>query len=130
MRDLKLCLTVLPEPMAICKLAPTASVAEWASAGKFLSITWTTSELSIVCPAAQVPDGITHVRGWRCIKVEDPLDFSQTGVLAALALPLAHAEVSIFALSTYDSDYVLVHGDSLEKAIFALTQAGHRFHER
>ena len=90
-------------------------------------MTRTADELSIVCGDASVPPDLDAraQRGWRALKVQGPLDFSLTGVLDALTAPLAQARISIFALSTYDTDYVLVHGDDLAQACETLTAAGH-----
>ncbi len=82
-------------------------------------------ELSIVCAEESVPSQALAARGWRGLKVQGPLDFSLTGVLAALAAPLARESISIFALSTYQTDYVLVPGQHLARACQALTEAGH-----
>jgi len=79
-----------------------------------------------VCDASVVPPDVTVESGWRAIKVEGPLDFGLTGVLLAVAQPLADAGVSIFALSTYGTDYVLVKESALPKAVVALSSAGHR----
>jgi hypothetical protein len=86
----------------------------------------TASELSVVCAAAGVPDDVRAERGWRALAVEGPLDLALTGVLASLLVPLAHAGVSIFAVSTYDTDYVLVRSERLADALEALRGAGHR----
>ena len=120
-----LSLSILPPTLAICKLSPETRVPEWAQRGAFSAITRTPEELSVVCPAENVPPGIRCERGWRCLKVGGPLDFSLTGVLASLALPLANAGISIFAISTFDTDYILVPDHDLERAVRALTQAGH-----
>jgi hypothetical protein len=104
-------------------------VPEWASPrdGDALhAVVHTAAETSIVCAAARVPDGVRAERGWRALTVEGPLDFALTGVLAALAVPLAEAGVSIFAVSTYDTDHVLVRSDRLRDAVEALRAAGHR----
>ncbi|MEA2380663.1 MAG: uncharacterized protein QOH72_634 [Solirubrobacteraceae bacterium] len=78
-----------------------------------------------MCAAARVPDGARAESGWRALGVDGPLDFALTGVLAAVAVPLAEAGVSIFAVSTYDTDYVLVRADRLPDAVAALRGAGH-----
>jgi len=77
----------------------------------------------VVCAEENVPDGVTAERGWRCLKVEGPLDFALTGVLAELLVPLAKAEISVFALATYDTDHLLVREDRLEDALAALERA-------
>ena len=97
---------------------------EWATTA-FSSVTRTASELSIVCPEERVPPELPAERGRRAFVVRGPLDFSLTGVLASIASPLAAAGVSIFALSTYDTDYVLVREGQLEAAVALLAAAGH-----
>jgi hypothetical protein len=82
----------------------------------------------VVCPESVVPEGVRREDGWRCLGVRGPLAFELTGVLAALAAPLAAAGVPIFALSTFDTDYLLVPGDRLDAALAALDAAGHRVH--
>jgi hypothetical protein len=118
---------LLPGLFAVCRLDADAPQA-WAMSGSssIVSITRTPSELSIVCAQELVPDGVRCERDWRCLSVEGPLDFSLTGVLAALLAPLAEAGVSIFALSTFDTDYLLVGAAQLDLAIEALSAAGHR----
>lgn len=104
---------------------PDAPIPDWAEGESFLSICRTTDELSIICPQHQVPQGVKRDDGWRCFKVEDTLDVAITGVLAALTMPLAFENISVFAISTFDTDYLLVPQKNLEKAIRILTQSGH-----
>ena len=111
--------------LAICRLPPNTPFPDWATAAPFYSITATGDELSIVCPAECVPDEVCAERNWACLQVAGPLNFALTGVLADLAAPLASAGISIFALSTYDTDYLLVKAGRLANAIVALTAAGH-----
>jgi uncharacterized protein len=111
-------LQILRGEFVIEKLDATAPIPEWAIGGEFISITRTRDELSIVCES---PGG-----GWRCLKVEGPLDFSLVGILASLADPLAKAGVPIFAISTFDTDHILVNAENLDRAIDALRSAGHR----
>jgi len=130
---MNLTLSVLPGKFAICRLGPEAGVPGWASApaaGGFVSITRTDAELSIVCPEPDVPEAVKCDRGWRCLEADGPLDLSLTGVLAALATPLAGAHINIFAVSTYDTDYLLVKDEQLARAVEALTAAGHRIKPR
>jgi hypothetical protein len=122
----RLMLSVLPEAFAICRLEKDAPIPAWAVCGSFHSITRTADELSVVCPHSDVPHEIRPQRGWRCIKVQGPFDFSQIGILASLAEPLADAGISIFALATYDTDYVLVDAQQLEKALQVLREGGHQ----
>lgn len=111
---------------AVCRLAPGDEVPAWASGGGFTSVTRTRAELSVVCAEGAVPEGIRCEGGWRVFQIEGPLDFGLTGILASVAGPLAEAGVSIFAVSTFDTDYVLVREESVERAIAALGAAGHR----
>ncbi len=120
-----LTLTLLPDTFAVCRLAADAPLPDWAAAGLFYAVTRTREELSLVCRQEQVPDGVTCQPGWRCWQVAGPLDFGLTGVLASLATPLAEAGVPIFALSTFDTDYLLVPDASLDAAQAALRNSGH-----
>jgi hypothetical protein len=99
-----------------------APIPGWAHSS-FFSVTRTRDELSIVCSEENVPEGVLCDRGWHCLQVKGPLDFEMTGILASLAVPLAEADVSIFAISTYDTDYLLVR--ELDRSITALSNAGH-----
>jgi len=125
MAEHKLQLIVLPDLYTICRLDKDVPVPEWASSGAFLSITRTCDELSIVCQEWLVPEGVRCERGWRCLGVAGTMDFSMIGVVASLVTPLAEAGVSVFVVSTYDSDYLLVKADDLERASAALRAAGH-----
>ncbi len=118
-------LTVLDETFAVCRLEHDAASPSWLPQAGFVSLTRTPDELSIVCAEAVVPDHVACERGWRAIQVEGPLAFSLTGVLASLAGALAEAGVSLFAVSTYDTDYVLVRREQLGVARRVLTLAGH-----
>ena len=120
-----LALSVLPAPLAIVRLDPAAPVPGWAWFGELCVVSRSADELSVLCSAAAVPPDAQAERGWRALKVEGPLDFSLTGVLASLAAPLADERISIFALSTYDTDYVLVRDEDLAGACEALRAAGH-----
>jgi len=97
--------------------------------GEFFSVTRTPAELSAVCDAAAVPSGVKAEAPWSMLAVRGPLDFNITGVLAGLATPLAAAGISIFAISTYDTDYVLVRNDDSDRAERALREAGHHISE-
>lgn len=114
----------VPGAFAVCRLPATTSIPRWASGGHFFSIASTSDELSIVCPDAQVPPEIQHDNGWACLKLHGPFPFSETGILSSFVQPLAEHAIPIFAISTFDTDYVLVKNDWLEKAIEALTGAG------
>jgi hypothetical protein len=116
-------LRVLPQPLAVARLDAEAPWPDWL-AGSLWSVTRTPYELSIVCEQSVLPDGLDAERDWRALEVVGPIAFSEVGVLASMALPLRDADVSIFAVSTFDTDYVLVRGADLDRALKALEQAG------
>jgi len=122
---LKKKLLLWSETLSICRLGGDAPIPEWALTGGFSSITRTAQELSVVCPQDQVPPGIQKRDGWKALQVEGPLDFSLTGVLASLTEPLAKEGISVFAISTYDTDYLLVREEQLKGAIQALRGEGY-----
>src|ERR1700722_11107096 len=111
----QLALALLPDTFAICRLDVNAAIPAWTTAGSFVSITRTAEDLSLVCLQSLVPDGIRCERDWRCFKLAGPIPFTTVGVLASLVQPLAEAGISIFAISTFDTDYVLVKETSVEK---------------
>jgi hypothetical protein len=119
-------LALLPGTFAVVRLAAGAAVPAWAWEGAVTSITRTPDELSIVCEADGVPGNVQAERGWRAMRVAGTIDFALTGILASVLSPLASAQVSIFAVSTFDTDYVLVREAALERALAALSGAGHR----
>jgi uncharacterized protein len=121
-------LVLLPSFFAVCQLDPKAPLPAWAITGSsaLVSVTRTASELSVVCAQENVPEeNVRCERDWRCLMVEGPLDFSLTGVLSALLAPLAEAGVSIFALSTFDTDYLLVRAAQLDLAVETFSAVGH-----
>ncbi len=118
-------LHVLEGHYAICQLGATAPVPAWADSEGFFSLSRSKDELTVVCRQSRVPPDIRAERGWRCICLVGPFDFGLTGILASVLNPLAEAEVGIFAISTYNTDYVLVKAHNLDRAVLALSQAGH-----
>jgi hypothetical protein len=104
---------------AVARLDPTAALPSWPR-GLFVSITRTPDELSIVCDEDAVPDDVRAERGWRALRVEGPIPFEVTGVAAALTAPLARDGISVFLVSTFDTDYLLVKAESFERALAAL----------
>jgi len=122
-------LRVLPLRLAVCRLLPDETIPDWLDGLSFWSVTRTDEELSVVLPDEIVPAGWQAERGWRCLKVQGPLDFGLTGVLASLAYPLAQAAIPIFAVSTYDTDYLLVRDADLSRAIEVLSRYGHTVKE-
>jgi hypothetical protein len=121
-------LTLLSQRFAISRLAADAPIPNWATQGPFFSVTRTGDELSVVTELSRVPVGVQSQPGWRVLKVHGPFVLSEIGVLSALATPLAEAKVSLFAVSTFDTDYLLVASETLKAAIAALERAGHTIH--
>jgi hypothetical protein len=122
--DPPLTLEVLPGLLAVCRLGPSQAVPEWVLRLPFWSITRTEDEISIVLPEALASPGWKQETGFRALKVRGPLDFGLIGVMARLTVALATAHVSLVAISTFDTDYVLVRDSDLARAVEALQAAG------
>lgn len=122
----RLTLALLPPRYAVAQLRADAPLPAWWPATGMRHASWTDDELSLVCEEDCVPHDVRCQRGWRMFKLQGPFDFALTGILKAVLDPLAAAGVGIFALSTYDTDYVLVQAHQLEEAMSALRGAGHR----
>src|SRR5207253_6991147 len=118
-------LSLLPERFAISRLAADSPIPDWATQGPFFSVTRTGDELSIVTELSRVPVGVQSQPGWRVLKVHGSFVMSEIGVLAALATPLAEAKISLFAVSTFDTDYLLLASETLPAAIAALRSEEH-----
>jgi uncharacterized protein len=119
-------LSLLPGRFAVCRLEPRDDVPAWVpSAGALVVIARTTQELSIVCDAGVVPESVRAERDLRAFVVHGPLPFDAVGIMAALSGALAAAGIPLFALSTFDTDYVLVREDRVDEARMAL--GGHGF---
>ena len=114
-----------PETLAVVKLPPGAEVPQWAESSSIFSITATASETSIVCAARSVPRKSQHQRPFTAFEVEGPLDFALTGILSRLLQPLADSEISVFTLSTFDTDWILVPGDDADRAEEEWRRSGH-----
>lgn len=119
-------LTLLPENFAICRLPAGAPWPRAPRETTFFSVTRTAAELSVVCETRHAPAGARIASDWRVLALAGPLEFGSIGILAALAVPLAHAAVAIFVLSTYDTDCVLIRQSDVPVAVGALRAAGHR----
>ena len=126
MDRIKLTLSVLEDTFAICRLDSAADIPAWATEGRFFCVTRTYNELSIVCELKNAPLGARCEDGWRCLHVHGSFSFDLTGILNSLTAPLAEAGVGIFALSTFETDYVLVKEHNLQRAIDVLKKAGHK----
>lgn len=120
-----LTLQLVAGEFAVCRLPPDAPVPAWAGSAVFSSVTRTADELSILCPAAQVPPEIKHEAGWRLLKFQGPFAFTETGILASVLAPLAAAKIGILAIATFDTDYLFVKTTQLDGALRALEAAGH-----
>jgi hypothetical protein len=116
-------LSVVPGRLAVCRLEPDAPIPAWLfhAEAQFFSLTRTPAETSVVCFEDDLPPSVTRAeRGWRALEIEGPIPFAETGVLAGVVAPLAESKLSVFALSTFDTDYVLVREADLPRAIEAL----------
>ncbi len=121
MSEIEITLAWLLGRFAVCRLDPSVPIPGWALGGPdFLSITRSEAELSIVAADALVPAEVTAERGWAAMRVVGQLDFSIVGVLATLTGVLAEAEIPCFAISTYDTDYILVKQQEADRAAKAL----------
>lgn len=114
---------------AIVRLAADASVPDWATKGEFTSVTRSPEEISVVCPSENLPPDVSSPQSWQCLKLEGPFPFSLTGILLSFVEPLSGKGVPIFAISTYDTDYVLIQQEFAFRALAALQEAGHELLE-
>lgn len=120
-KNKKLILRVLPEKLAVCHFGKAAPLPEWAVHNNdFFSVTKTQDELSVVCLEDKIPKNVMAEHGWRAFKIEGPIDMYSVGVIASVSAPLAKAGISIFDISTYETDYILVEEKNLKKAKKAL----------
>ncbi len=116
---------ILENKYGICRLQSSTLIPEWAGASEFSSFTRTEDELSVVCLEDNIPHEIQCERGWKVLKIEGPLEFSMIGVLSEVSLLLANEKISIFVISTFDTDYILVNELNLSRAVEVLIQAKH-----
>lgn len=130
MTNLALTMIILKGSYAVCRLDNQSPIPNWAFSMEFFSITRTMDELSIVCHEEYVPKEIKCEVDWRCLKVVGPLDFGLIGILSSLTGVLGREGISVFAVSTYDTDYLLVKDENLEKAVLALRKEGVSFLEK
>ncbi len=125
MEQHQLTFRVLAGSYAVTRHAPTAPVPDWADDGEFTSVTRTAEELSIVCPLKNCPGNGSALKRWTCLKLEGTFEFSLTGVLLAFIRPLSENQIPIFAISTYDTDYVLIPEEREGDAVMLLQKAGY-----
>ena len=114
-------LTLLPDSLAICRLPRDAPIPQWALAGEFYAVCRSDEELSIVCPDGHPPGGTEADMGWRALRVQGPLPLTEIGVIASLTAPLAEAKISVFVVSTFATDYLLIKEAELSKAVRVLS---------
>jgi len=121
----KFSLSVQPFRLAVCRLDSMSPIPSEALKTAFWSLTRTGSELSVVTEEEGAPQNWPSEKGWRCLRVDGPLEFDVIGVISSISSVLADAQIPIFVISTYDTDYILIHQKHLEKGITALQKAGH-----
>jgi hypothetical protein len=126
MQPKKISLKIIPDRMAVCRLEPLAPLPEWTDQPGFYSITRTAEELSVICSEKRVPPGAASEFGWRCFKLLGPFNFAEIGIISSLTQPLTESGVSVFVISTFDTDYLMVKEKDFRIAIDALTAQGHR----
>ncbi len=114
-----------PEQLAVVRLGPGAPIPAWAESSSIFSVTATAAETSVVCAARNVPKKVPHERSFTAFAVVGPLDFALTGVLLELLTPLAEDEISVFTLSTFTTDWILVPKQHDERAAEAWRRRGH-----
>lgn len=115
-------LALLQEHFGICRIDPQINIPNWALTGKdFVSISRSNEELSIICEQSVIPDNVVADKDWRVLRVEGPVDNQLPGIVYSLAKPLAEAKISIFAITTFDTDYILVKEDNLTNALQILS---------
>jgi len=122
----KLSLKILPDRMAVCRFEPSAPLPDWFDQPGFYSITRTAEELSVVCNEERVPLGTESETGWRCFQLLGPFNFSEIGIISSLTHPLTESGVSVFVISTFDTDYLMVKEKDFARAIDVLTAQGHQ----
>ncbi len=119
-------LRFLDSKFAICQLDSSAALPGW-SVGDFVVSVRTSDELTVVCPQSCVPVDVKSSRDWRCIQFVESMDFGMVGVIARLSQILADVKVSIFVISTYNTDFVLIPNSQTQLASSELVKAGYEF---
>ena len=114
-----------PDALAVVRLGPGSDIPTWATSSTLFSVTATAAETSVVCHASTVPRKARREGPFVAYEVAGPLDFALTGVLSTLLAPLAEAEISVFTLSTFDTDWILIRSDKADAADAAWLAAGH-----
>ena len=125
MKQRQLQLSLLKDKYGICTLPNTAPIPDWALTQSLASITRTEKELTIVCRLEILPSQYQSGPNWQCFKIDGSFDLNQIGVISSISSPLADAGISIYVISTYDTDYFLIQEQNLEKTISVLSSSGH-----
>ncbi|MBU3113054.1 ACT domain-containing protein [Clostridium lacusfryxellense] len=120
-----LTMELLKEKYGVCRLDKNELIPEWSKDSDFFSITKTLDEISIVCSQDNIPGDVKCEKNWRVLKVDGPLDFTLVGILSSITNVLAQQGISIFAISTYDTDYILVKDKDVDNAVGSLCSAGY-----
>lgn len=121
----KLSIQFLAGRYAICRLSSNDSIPNWIDLQHFYSITKTDDELSIVCSEYGIPDSVIAEKDWKILKIIGPLDFSLVGILSKISTLLADSKISIFSISTYDTDYILIKTTDVDNTINILNNANY-----
>ena len=125
MKQRQLQLSLLKDKYGICTLPNTAPIPDWALTQSLASITRTEKELTIVCRLEILPSQYQSDLNWRCFKIDGSFDLNQIGVISSISSTLADAGISIYVISTYDTDYFLIQEHNLEQTISTLSSSGH-----
>lgn len=125
MKEQVLTMVLLSKTYSVCRLAPESTIPDWPLKGDFYSVSKTRDELSVVCEDDLVPAKVTCEKAWKVLKIQGPLDFALVGILSKISQVLADVSVSIFAISTFDTDYILVKEKDLDQAVSALREASY-----
>ncbi len=125
MTQKQLKLSLLKDKYGICTLPATTPIPDWALMQSLISITRTKEELTIVCRQDIIPSQCKCDLNWRCFKVDGTFDLNQTGVISSISSPLADAGISIYVISTYNTDYFMVQEDKVNQTISVLSNSGH-----
>ena len=123
-------ISVLKDDYAVCRLSAFEPLPDWVLKSSLSSITRTPEEYSVVCPHEAIPmqDKFSCESEWKCLKVHGPLDFSEVGIISNLTSLLAKAQISVFVISTYETDYILVKKMNVDKAAKVLSDSGHEIY--
>jgi hypothetical protein len=121
-------ISVLKDDYKVCRMNAFEGIPEWILDTPLSSITRTAEELSIVCPISVAPDQLKYEQDWKCLKIHGPFGFDEVGIISNLTKVLADADISVFVLSTFETDYILVKRLNIEKAAKILSDKGHELY--